>query len=456
MGLRNSVMSYLLGVSKKSFFDSKKCVCSPQNIYPIMEVVMKNAFNRILVILIVAQVSFAQRAQFSDEYKNHIKMSSPKKYESEVRETLSKKVYPKAPDSIMTAPLDSIFKNLDAFTRIEHDRAINNNWINLAINGSPKKQKRIGIQYYPPKPVITGVLYNSPAFKAGVCKDDTIISVNGIVIDASSDIDGIFGDIGQDDSVKISFKRGRNIYSISVLRDSFDIQDVYAIRKNKTICVSIKRFDSKTSEEFYNTVGDVGFNGVDSIIIDLRSNGGGTVSSTNRILELFLKKGDTICLDKKRNEDYYVIKHFDKLHPLQNIKNIIIRIDNRTASAAEMMAGCLKVKRNAIIVGDTSFGKGLMQELVYFGDYTLYVSVGEFFPAGMLKVHGVGIIPDILVKETSPSINNASASFVSNVRQKYPKPNSEIIRILGFDEKMTELVWPNVGSLYFLDNFRGK
>lgn len=410
---------------------------------------MKKLVIGLLVILSITPQSFAQRANCRKI--NHSKrIAPPADVDSAIRNIILHEYYPKAPDSILTASWDSIYSKLDIFTRFEKNGSMGNSWLD-AILKKRSHPKLIGIHYSTLNTVIYSVAYGSPAYYAGLCANDTIIAINGNLINNSSEkLDRYIDDVDVNDTMQIQIKRGSLLYTVSVSRDVYSSSDVFAIKKHHTIYVNFKYFGKETDKDFYNAVGDLGWNNVDSIYIDIRSNGGGYASCAEKILNLFLKKGDTLCMDKTVNDSVYTINNEDSFHPLQNIKTIIIRVDNGTASAAEMLAGCLKVKRNAIIVGDTSYGKGVAQAIKHVGDHTFHVTVSEFFPGGSLKVHGVGIIPDILLKDEPISVNVMSASEVAKIRQMYPKPNSEIIRILKYDESRANMVWPNIGCLYFL------
>lgn len=217
--------------------------------------------------------------------------------------------------------------------------------------------------------IVNRVLEGSPAAKAGVKKNDRIIAVDStsLVGVSTSEAQGkLRGEKGTTSTLSIVRGKYNNPLYINIKRDDIPTKSVsLAFRLDSNVgYVRIDSFLSRTlAEEFTQQVNTLG--SIDALIIDLRNNSGGLLSSAIRLSELFLNRGDLIVSTdgRKENSTYFASKNgaFRKL-PL------VILTNEETASASEIFAGAMQDHDRAVIIGHRSFGKGLIQRLVNLPD----------------------------------------------------------------------------------------
>ncbi len=216
--------------------------------------------------------------------------------------------------------------------------------------------------------VVTRTLEGSPSERAGLKKNDRILSVNDtplVGIKRSEAVEALRGTKGS--TATLAILRNGEIISKNVIRDDIPTNaiDIAFMLEGDIAYVHVDSFLSKsTTEEFCNAI-----NGLDAkpngIIIDLRGNVGGLLPSAIQFAELFLSRGDTIVtVESRKSTTTY---QASKSGIYANLP-IVVLLDEETASASEIVAGALQDHDRATIIGRRSFGKGLVQRLVKFKD----------------------------------------------------------------------------------------
>ena len=238
----------------------------------------------------------------------------------------------------------------------------------------------------------------SPAEKAGVLAGDIIISVNDeeFTGDQFSVISTkIKGEEGS--TVKLKVLRGEEEKEFEIKREKIVVNPVEGKVIEKNIgYIAFSSFDENTSEEFKKKYEELASQGIKSLIIDLRNNGGGIVDEALEIADYFVEK-DTILLyevDKDNNEK--VEKAKDGI--LINMPTIVLTNEN-TASSSEILAGALKDLGKAKIVGTKTYGKGVIQSLLTLSDGSgIKITSEEYLTPNKTKINKVGIEPDETVE----------------------------------------------------------
>jgi carboxyl-terminal processing protease len=136
------------------------------------------------------------------------------------------------------------------------------------------------------------------------------------------------------------------------------------------------------------------------------------------------------------------------------VPNVIVLVDSSSASAAEAFAGCLKVRRNATILGTRSFGKGIMQSphmLGIFSGYFFMLTTAEFFAGGRMMVHKVGVQPDgpvpAWLQRNFEPVPFGREMDVAAFRQQHPRPIQELIRSMNLTADEAFCLWGDDGVL---------
>lgn len=255
------------------------------------------------------------------------------------------------------------------------------------------------------KVMVLSPIKNSPAEKAGILPGDLIISADDVQYTAeemSVLANKIKGEEGT--KVKIEILRGTETKTFELVRENIKINYVEGkVLQNKIGYIEFTSFDEGTAEDFKNKYKELEQQGIKSLIIDLRNNGGGIVDEAIEIAD-FIADKDSVLLyevDKNNNEDIEKSKN----DPIINMPIIILTNEN-TASSSEILAGALKDLGKAKIVGTKTYGKGVIQQLLTLPDGSgLKITSEKYLTPNKTEINKIGIEPDEEV-ELPDSITN--------------------------------------------------
>lgn len=254
----------------------------------------------------------------------------------------------------------------------------------------------VGVQYSTAtgKPVVERVFKQSPAEKAGILPGDIIYAVDQKVVEdlSSNEIKELV--LGESQTeVVISVIRNNEKIDIVCIRDSVD-SSIYCYSENDYVVMELSSFGNTTSKDAMEYLDE--YLDYEKIIIDLRDNTGGYQTSVKELAGLFIGNGQ-VYLRQKDSSGVEVadLTVCDKTY--SNFKKIILLVNHNTASAAEVFTICLKEQLpNVTIVGETTYGKGVIQSTNYLlnGGVLKYTSYNWYSPNGV-SIQSVGITPDI-------------------------------------------------------------
>lgn len=260
---------------------------------------------------------------------------------------------------------------------------------------------------------IVSVVENSPAKKAGLIIDDKIVAVEGEAVTSENymqminNIKGVAAAEGDDDVV-ITVKRGNDIFDLTVVREVLYISTVSSKMLSGGIgYLQITDFGEHTYEEYTEHLLKLEQNNVKGIIIDLRNNPGGMLTSVVSIADTLLPEGNILTIKNKEGK----ATEYNSNAECIDIPICII-VNGASASASEVLAGAMHDHGKATIVGEKTFGKGVVQSLVEFGDGSAFkfTSAKYYTPSGVC-IDGVGISPDVEVA-LSEEWENTSVSLI--------------------------------------------
>lgn len=252
---------------------------------------------------------------------------------------------------------------------------------------------------------IRSVMKKSPAEEAGLKKGDVITKVEGRNVDKGKDVLKLIkGKVGT--KVKLVIKRAGKLKSYTIVRRDIKEKTVYSrIVKKKFVQIRITSFGVNTATEFkkeYKKYKDKGFK---NIILDLRYNGGGFLDSALAIGNMFVDKGTAIKVyNKSKEEDSY------EYGKGKEDAKVVILVNKYSASASEILAVSLQENGAAKLVGEKTYGKGVIQTtLPLKSGGALYLTTLEYVSPKGKKIHGVGIMPDSIVhnKYSDKQLNRA-------------------------------------------------
>ena len=246
------------------------------------------------------------------------------------------------------------------------------------------------IIYYP--------IPESPAERAGLKSGDKIISVDGVNYtyeDFDTIADQIKGEAGT--KVTLVIERDGEQLTFEITREQINTNPITTEMLDNGIgYLNLPSFDSDTAEHFKEKVEELENQGMTSLIIDLRNNGGGIVDEATEIADFILEKGAVIMttVDKDGNSEETISENA----PIIDMPIVILTNEN-TASASEILVAALKEHNKATIIGTTTYGKGVIQTLYTLSDGSgLKITTAEYYTPNNNAINEVGIEPSIEVE----------------------------------------------------------
>jgi carboxyl-terminal processing protease len=304
-------------------------------------------------------------------------------------DNLDERLEDQAIKGITTNDEDTHTEYMSADEMQDFTQSINRNYVGIGVsyiqNGSTN--------------MVQEVFKDSPAEKAGVKAGDVIHAVDGTVIDGmtSDEIKSrIQGDAGTNVSVTV-IRDGQEI-TLDITRAAVSATTFGKKLDDGTIYLRMAQFGDGTPDEVKAYLKDLAVDDSDKLILDLRNNGGGYLTSVSAVASLFLENNQVVMTEQYASGPDQVVRTSGGL--ISNIHNIVILVNQNTASAAEVMTLALKQNRNDVtIVGTTTYGKGTVQVSRTFSDNSAlkYTTAKWVSPDGTW-VNGTGITPDIEVK----------------------------------------------------------
>ena len=253
--------------------------------------------------------------------------------------------------------------------------------------------------------MVLSPIKGSPAERAGIQPGDYIVSVNGepcTADDMTVISTKIKGEEGT--TVKLQILRGEETLEFEITRENIIINPVEGeVLENNIGYIEFSSFDENTAEEFKTKFEELQAQGITSLIIDLRNNGGGIVDEALQIAGYIADKDSVLLYEVDKDNKETVEKN--ESDPIINMPVIILTNEN-TASSSEILAGALKDLGKAKTVGTTTYGKGVIQQILTLPDGSgLKITTEKYLTPNRTEINEIGIEPDETV-ELPESIEN--------------------------------------------------
>ena len=250
----------------------------------------------------------------------------------------------------------------------------------------------------------------SPAKEAGIQAGDIITKVNGIeytgkeLTQASAAMKGEEGT-----TVELEILRNGEKKTFTITRRNIKVYHIASeVIEDDVGYMYIQTFDEGCADEFKQKYNELKQKNIKSLVIDLRNNGGGIVDEALEILDCILEKNKIMLITVDKNGNEEISK--SKSNPVVDVP-IVVLVNEQTASASEIMAGALKDHNKAKIVGEKTYGKGVIQELMYLTNGSaLKLTTNEYYTPNRNKINKIGITPDYEVElsdETDTQLKKA-------------------------------------------------
>jgi carboxyl-terminal processing protease len=250
---------------------------------------------------------------------------------------------------------------------------------------------------------IIAPIYGGPAYKVGLKSLDQVIAVDGEKT-RSIKFEGVItklkGKPGTPVRVKV-YRRGWTVpKEFTIIRDKIKVKSVFSqMLPGKIGYVRLIRFGRMTSTDLEKALRKFEAQGMRGLVLDLRDNHGGLLRSSVEISDMFIEGGKMIVYSKGRGDQRKNFRSRDfTTHPKMPMT---VLINSGSASASEIVSGALQDHRRATLIGQTSYGKGSVQEVMpldaTLGKTALRLTVAKYYLPSDRSIHGTGVAPDIVL-----------------------------------------------------------
>jgi len=244
---------------------------------------------------------------------------------------------------------------------------------------------------------------DTPASRAGIKAGDYIVKINNNQVQGKSlseAVDLMRGPVGSGIELTVRRRGEKKALTFNIIRKIIQIQSVKSDLLEKNIgYIRLTSFNENSSDQIKKRINELEKNkNVKAYILDLRNNPGGLLSQAIKISDYFLNTGEIVSTKSRKASENR--KWFAKQGDLTNGKTLIVLINYGSASASEIVAGALKDHKRAILLGETSFGKGSVQSIIPLkNDGAIRLTVAKYYLPSGKSISEVGVSPDIEISE---------------------------------------------------------
>ena len=235
----------------------------------------------------------------------------------------------------------------------------------------------------------------SPAEKAGLLADDIIVEVDGENVvgdDLDVTVSKIRGEAGTTVQIGVKRRGQKNTLYFDIVRASVESVSVEGeMLEDKIGYIYISEFTDVTSEQFNEQLNTLKKDGMKGLVLDLRGNPGGSVRTSVEVADMLLKEGLVVYTEDKKGERSEYTSDAEHYYD----DPLVVLVDSGSASAAEILTGALKDYKAGKVIGTTTFGKGIVQQVMPLGDGSgVKITISKYYTPNGVNIHGVGIEPD--------------------------------------------------------------
>lgn len=331
-------------------------------------------------------------------------------------------------DALATAYMDAIddrygfYKNAEDSNQVEQSLKGTASGIGVTIIGDTENKAL----------TVFRIDEDSPADKAGIKKGDKIVAIDNKSVKKmgfDESVEAIKRELGE--KATLTIKRGDETLKLTVLYEDFVRQSVYYEIVENYGYVTITAFNKNTVPQFKKAYDFLNEKKVKGFIFDVRDNGGGTVDSTCAILDILVAECDLITIVYADGSK--TVSDEAKSDANKCDLPMVVLTNEHTASAAELFAANLRDMAKAPLIGNNTYGKGVVQRTYFLDDGScIRFTVGEFLPAGSKGFDGEGLAPDFEVSFTEEQTRN---QYFLGLDEPYLKKAIETLNEITAKEK---------------------
>ena len=244
---------------------------------------------------------------------------------------------------------------------------------------------------------------DTPAAKAGIKAGDYIVKINGEQVRGKTLMEAVNlmrGKVGTPIEITVRRKSLKKAKNFKIIREIIEIKSVVSkLVENKVGYLRLRAFNVNSSNQLKKEILKIEKNKkLVGYILDLRNNPGGLLSQAIKISDFFLDDGEIVSTKGRKNRENR--KFFAKKGDKINGKPLIVLINNGSASASEIVAGALQDQKRAVLLGETTFGKGSVQSIIPLKNRgAIRLTVSKYYLPSGKSISEVGVVPDIKIEE---------------------------------------------------------
>lgn len=246
---------------------------------------------------------------------------------------------------------------------------------------------------------VVSPMEGTPADRAGIISGDIIFRVDDLDISGDNYDEAVNHMRGEPNTkVKLMVKRQgvTDPLTFDLVRELIKVKTVKTevFNEGQVGYLKFSAFEEDSSKEFISKMNELKNKGVKGLIVDLRQNGGGSLYECQEIADALLGKQVIVYTQDRKGEKEYYYSDDRKLG-----LPIVVLVDGGSASASEILTGAIKDTKAGTIVGEKTFGKGIVQSVIELKDGTaIKLTTSQYFTPNGINIHGKGIEPDVAVK----------------------------------------------------------
>ena len=244
---------------------------------------------------------------------------------------------------------------------------------------------------------------DTPASRAGIKAGDYIVKINGEQVRGKTLMESVNlmrGPVGTSIEITVRRKSLRKAKIFKIIREVIEIKSVVSkLVDNKVGYLRLRAFNENSSDQLKKEIFEIEKNReLVGYILDLRNNPGGLLTQAIEISDFFLNDGEIVSTKGKKNRENR--KFFANKGDRIKGKPLIVLINNGSASASEIVAGALQDQKRAVLLGETTFGKGSVQSIIPLRNKgALRLTISKYYLPSGKSISEVGVLPDIKVEE---------------------------------------------------------
>ena len=244
---------------------------------------------------------------------------------------------------------------------------------------------------------------DTPASKSGIKAGDYIVKINNTQVQGKSlseAVDLMRGPVGSSIELTVRRRGVKKALTFNITREIIEVKSVKSDLLDKNIgYIRLTSFNDNSSEQIRKQIKKLeNDNKVNAFILDLRNNPGGLLSQAIKISDFFLENGEIVSTKSRKKLENR--KWFAKKGDIIQGKTLLVLINYGSASASEIVAGALKDHKRAIILGESSYGKGSVQSIIPLKNKgAIRLTVAKYYLPSGKSISEVGVRPDIEINE---------------------------------------------------------